>query len=409
MELTKAVEDSLMKWEKIWEHISTQPIKKTKKLNALRQLWNYIRIKRISKKCYRILKKTDDPNELMAKMENDALTLVELLLGVDRSECSDLMKKTYGDATKQFINEAKAFDPNMEPESIFQALRNVWIMHSIQVLMGMEPKHSPSIFGYSMLYPLSDNLLDDPDISKTEKKAFNYNFRKKLEGHKIETDNKSLQDVFDMVEKMESEYDREGFPQVWESILMIQSAQENSLKQQGNAYEIKEDYIRSLSFRKGGTSVLADGYLVNGELNEAWVHFLLGYGILLQLADDLQDLYGDAEDGHWTLFSIHHRSKDVDLQVQKLRNLTQLVLESCPSRGEASNAILLKVMQGAVDYLIYDATIHVRRNCKRSYISLMEREFPVNANQQLKLNVVWKSLIDSIEPSEINMDQWTMN
>ncbi len=327
MEFEEQVVDSLAQWEMNWTTVTIQSKGSIIKKHPLKQWWTYMRIRHISKKCYRTLGSSTDPNALMEKMENDALTLLELILGVDRSDCMDLIQSTYADATKKFVDEAREFDPDLEAESIFQALRNVWIMHSIQVLHGMEPKHSASIFGYSMLYPLTDNYLDDKSISSREKVEFNTLFRRRLEGEAITVESRQLKDVFSMIERMESDYPRSEFPDVWNSILLIQSAQENSLRQQRQFTTIESNEITALSFRKGGASVLADGYLVCGGLSPKWIHFLLGYGILLQLADDLQDLYTDAEDEHWTLFSILHKNKEVHNQVQKLRNFSEKFLK----------------------------------------------------------------------------------
>ncbi len=107
--------------------------------------------------------------------------------------------------------------------------------------------------------------------------------------------------------------------------------------------------------------MLADGYLVCGDLSPQWIHFLLGYGILLQLADDLQDLYTDAASKHWTLFSIYYQHKTVDSQVQKLRNFSHEVFKTFPGDWSASNKVLIEVMRKAVDYLIFDAASMSRR------------------------------------------------
>lgn len=402
MELTKLVEDSLARWEDYWNNIDIRPSehlhKRSSIILAFKQWWTYTRIKRLSKKCYRKFQNSSGPDTVMAGMEDDALTLMKLILNVERSECDDLVRSTYAEATKHFIDEARAFDPNMDAESVFQALRNVWIMHSIQVLHGMEPKHSKSIFGYSMLYPLTDNYLDDASVTREEKKVLNSLFRRKLEGELLEPQNMKLENVFAMVDKMASDYPREKYPDVWYSILLIQNAQENSLKQQRPFSDIAEDEIRTLSFCKGGASVLADGYLVCGELAPEWIHFLLGYGILLQLSDDLQDLYSDAEDKHWTLFSIHHQNKDVHHQIEKLRRFADDVFDSCPN-NEGSSEVLLKVMKSAVDYLIFDATVNVRHNCGLSYLRTVEKQFPVNLSQQFKLNEIWKSMIQVVSPA----------
>lgn len=63
------------------------------------------------------------------------------------------------------------------------------------------------------------------------------------------------------------------------------------------------DELKALTFNKGAASVVADGYLVLGRLSADQMDFLIGYGIVLQLADDLQDMTTDANVHHATLFS----------------------------------------------------------------------------------------------------------
>jgi hypothetical protein len=58
-----------------------------------------------------------------------------------------------------------------------------------------------------------------------------------------------------------------------------------------------------LSFDKGENSVLTDGYLAAGSLSREQAQFVFGWGVLLQLADDLQDVSQDREDGILTVFS----------------------------------------------------------------------------------------------------------
>ena len=49
----------------------------------------------------------------------------------------------------------------MTLQEIGQAMRNVWIMNISQVLLNVEVKFTNAIFAYSMLYPYTDNILDD--------------------------------------------------------------------------------------------------------------------------------------------------------------------------------------------------------------------------------------------------------
>ena len=69
-------------------------------------------------------------------------------------------------STKDFVRKAWIFDPELGNHEMFQALRNVWIMLGLQSFFGKEVKITPSLLGYSLLYPYTDNLIDDAAISK---------------------------------------------------------------------------------------------------------------------------------------------------------------------------------------------------------------------------------------------------
>ena len=58
-----------------------------------------------------------------------------------------------------------------------------------------------------------------------------------------------------------------------------------------------------ISVEKGGTSVLADAYLVCGNLDTELSDLMFGFGFVLQLIDDLQDAKEDCNNNHMTVFS----------------------------------------------------------------------------------------------------------
>ncbi len=408
MTLQDQVNQSIDQWTFCWTQTTDRQVTQKKKQPFISQWLRYRKIRNLSKACFRKLGEgsqaaTKDEafsQAFMTEIEPQALKLLELLLGVDPATCTDLVRGTYAQATKDFVTEAKAFDPDMESESIFQALRNVWIMHSIQVLMGDQPQHSSAIFGYSMLYPLTDNYLDRTDLAKEEKKQFNHLFRDRLEGKAPKSLSHHMSGVFDMVGHMEDAFDRKAYPEVWESILMIQTSQENSLLQQSKGTHLTKAQVMDLSFRKGGTSVLADGFLVKGSLSKEWIHFLLGYGILLQLADDLQDLFTDAADGHMTLFSRDLSPLELEAHIQRLRHFQDAVFRAFPGERNATTLALLSTIQQASDYLIYDATLNARNRCTKQFIHWMEQHFPINATQQVRLKQLWQTMIQRINPTE---------
>ena len=106
-----------------------------------------------------------------------------------------------------------------------------------------------------------------------------------------------------LVGLIEECFSREDYPEVYLSLRAIHAAQMASLRQQQVSGMANEQELMAITFRKGGTSVLTDAYLVHGRLSEAEADFMFGYGVLLQLMDDLQDLRKDLADRHATIFT----------------------------------------------------------------------------------------------------------
>ena len=77
---------------------------------------------------------------------------------------------------------ARQFDPNLGMADIIQACRNAWTACGLQPLLGVRMGMTPSVLGYSLLYPYSDNYLDHEDISAEEKLRFSERFRSRLCG-----------------------------------------------------------------------------------------------------------------------------------------------------------------------------------------------------------------------------------
>ncbi|WP_321319567.1 class 1 isoprenoid biosynthesis enzyme [Labilibaculum sp.] len=206
-------------------------------------------------------------------------------------------------STKDFIQKAWLFDPDLGNAEIFQALRNVWIMLGLQSFFGKEIKITPSLLAYSLLYPYTDNLIDDASINKEEKINFCRRFALRLKGESVKSESSSEQQIYDLVEMIESEFDRENYPEVHHSLLAIHDAQTQSLALVSNKPLLSEEETFRICINKGARSVIADGYLVLGKLDKKQLHFLYEYGAYLQILDDLQDARQDYLDGVMTCFS----------------------------------------------------------------------------------------------------------
>jgi hypothetical protein len=198
---------------------------------------------------------------------------------------------------------ARRFDPNLAMADIIQACRNAWTACGLQPLLGETVRLTPAILGYSLLYPYSDNYLDEKAITIPEKLAFSHRFRQLLRGEVLLPADDRERALARLIELVEIQFPRDSFPDVYSCLLSIHRAQEESVRQ----LEARKDYCQketlALSCRKGGSSVLADACLARGHMTEQEARFAFEWGVLLQLGDDLQDVREDLQRGSMTLFS----------------------------------------------------------------------------------------------------------
>jgi len=214
-----------------------------------------------------------------------------------------LMNDGFSTIGMQMARWARRFDPSISPSDIFQATRNAWTAGGLQLLLGREMRLTPAIFAYSMLYPYTDNYLDNSGVPAEEKRKFNERIRRRLSGEMIAPVREGEARLWRLFEMIEGQYARADWPQVYASLLAIHHAQGNSLRQRGSATSLQGPEVLKLSFEKGGASVLADGHLAAGTLSRKEAEIVFGWGALLQLVDDLQDLRQDQHEGSRTIFT----------------------------------------------------------------------------------------------------------
>jgi hypothetical protein len=224
-------------------------------------------------------------------------------LDFDDTHLELLLNDGFSAVATQLARQARQFDPGVCASDIFQASRNAWTACGLQVLLGRDMRLTPSIFAYSMLYPYTDNYLDDPATSRSAKLAFSERFRRRLDGDAVAPFNDREATIWRLVELIEEEYARADWPGVYDSLLTIHRAQENSVRLLRSGSSPAGVDVLKLSFEKGGASVLADAYLVAGSLSPDEAQFAFDWGVLLQLADDLQDLQQDLREGILTIFT----------------------------------------------------------------------------------------------------------
>jgi hypothetical protein len=278
-------------------------------------------------------------------------------------------------ATKEFLQRAKAFDAKLKPEDIYQAMRNIWIANSLQALMNREMDCSAPVFAYSMLYPYSDNVNDDPELSFAAKCGMNDRFRKWLEGENPPFRNATEQKINALVLMIERDFSRNEYPGVFQSLLGIFNAQIKSLIQQKQHQSGGAADILDISIEKGGTSVLADGYLIRGALDDQLEDFCFGYGVFLQFADDLQDVADDLANGHQTLFSQMAETGPLDALANKLFNFMRRVVD-LHLAGPADHRFRELILKNCY-FMVQEAICKTAHFYSPGYLSAIERNFPL--------------------------------
>jgi len=233
---------------------------------------------------------------------------------------------------------------------------------------------TPAIIGYSLLYPYSDNYLDDDRVSDGRKLEFSARFRDRLCGLKVVPRDRHESAVWAMVQLIELQYPRWKFPRVYECLLAIHQAQEDSIAQVKRNKSLGEDEILRLSCAKGGTSVLADACLCHGSLTDDESRFAFNWGVLLQLGDDLQDVQEDLKHGSATLFTLALKAGvPLDSLVRQLLTFSARVadqLDALP-HGEPSLKRLLRMSWRS---LILMAVARSHRYFTAEFLSEVERQ-----------------------------------
>lgn len=296
-------------------------------------------------------------------------------LDIDDDRTEALLRDDFSAVARDLATEARHFDPAVTMDDILQACRNAWTACGLQALLGKPPHLTPSIFAYSMLYPYSDNYLDDKNVSPAAKLRFSSRFRLRLAGDELGPANARESIIWKLVSLIEDQWPRRNYPGVYNCLLAIHHAQEKSLQQQ-RAPGISNTNILRLSFAKGGASVLADAFLATGSLNEAEMRFAFGWGVLLQLGDDLQDLESDRERGFHTVFSRAATQGPLDELTTRTLNFASRVIESMCALPDGAEHLKELLRKNSISLLVAAAGEYSELYSE-TYLRELERYSPL--------------------------------
>jgi hypothetical protein len=308
------------------------------------------------------------------------------------------------ESTRHFLKAARDFDPELGMDSVYQALRNVWIMNTLQSAMGLAVENTEAVFGYSMVYPYLDNFLDDDSVPPPAKLATLVNLKAWLEGNPARPVGPREEKLRALIGFVEGRFSRDEHPGVFRSMLTIYNAQIKSLLQQRRAHPSPDGDIVAISLEKGGTSVLADGYLVAGDLDPRWEDFCFGFGTFLQLADDLQDVEEDGRRGHRTVFSQGLEHGDLDPLLFKFLRFMAAVLEKTADVSESGSAPLRRVIHRSCSLMAMEAAGRHKGLFSGKCRRLCQKAFPVRFSYLRKLRGTLEDRLLKSRPRIADLD-----
>jgi hypothetical protein len=298
-------------------------------------------------------------------------------LGFSPGSVGILSSPAYSASTRSFIEQASKLNRGLGPEEIFQGLRNVWIVNSLQHMLQLEVRLTPAVFGYSMLYPLTDNYLDRLGLSLNEKQLFCQRLRMSLRGLPSPPRNARERHIQSCVAQIQSEFPIPDWPDVHSSLVTIHDAQVDSLRQQHSARGLRRSAILEMSVRKGGASVLADGFLAAGKLTPSQADACFGYGVFLQFMDDLQDAESDRRNGSSTLFSAQTGRSVMDAQAARVCRFMDRVLERSSEFVKPRQRVLTEMIRDGCRMLLYESVATQRVLFGKAYLERLETFSPM--------------------------------
>ena len=307
----------------------------------------------------------------------------EAILGISTYLTQDTLSQVMTEF-KEFLRTARRFAPELTFSDLGQAVRNYLVYAMFLEMHNKKQKCTPAIFGYSMLYPFTDNFIDSPK-SPAQKQAYNKMIYDKIAGHPVTPVTEHEKKTCDLLTCIESVYSRQTNPEIYEGLALMLEAQQISLSQQFTEYQDKPSQLGKSSFLdweerldisllKGGVSVLIDRYFADSDVTDEDIRFYLGFGFLLQLADDLQDITSDLQEGSQTLFTLADSPEEKGNLVNRLLNYTNRLFCSYSGPNPSFQAF---IERSSVFLIIMSAQMS-KEHFPTGYMEWWENCFPVH-------------------------------
>lgn len=300
-----------------------------------------------------------------------------------------------------FISKTRAFDDKIEMEDIAQAMSNFLVYVMMAELEGAEDYVQNAVWSYSLLYPYTDNILDDVTISSKEKMEFNERLYQRIQGREEKGYNQKEEKINACITYIEEKYNREQYPEIYNSILLIFQAQVESLRMQKEL--LGEEESLDISIFKGASSVLVNACMIDGrfgENRENNIRLATKLGYFLQLADDLRDMKTDIESQHQTLFTIFINQGNVEHLTNNMFEYIDFIFEGIEGKTEIAEFIKKQCR-----ILMINSMIHNKEYFSKEYIDRIEEYSLVSIGAMDSIKQEVREIWIELEKKGINMVQ----
>jgi hypothetical protein len=299
------------------------------------------------------------------------------LFDFDDRQLDTLDELGFIDTGLSFVRNAVQIDNEIERKYILQALPNVWIMNLVQLIFQKSILLTNAMSAYSLLYPYTDNLLDDPGIREDEKRVFNHRLEQTINGGQLTAINDHERAVFSLVDCVLSSYDGDHEKLIRAGLQAIHGAQKRSLELQfGGGSKDGQDTL-GISIEKGGVSVVVNGCMISDAVDQHQADFLFGYGSFLQFQDDLLDVNSDANAGIDTVFSQTSPKNNLDDQALRLFQYGKRIFEGNGFRSVPIPSVVRSIMQRTAELIPVSAVALAPERFSQEFSYSLAGRFPV--------------------------------
>lgn len=326
------------------------------------------------------------------RLDTELLNLALQITPLSREEIRYALNSNVLGGLGDYLRRVRQDDSTLHSAEHLQAGRNLAVALGIQHLTRHPVTVTDPVYYYSLLYPYTDNYIDDPAIDKQGKLAFGKWLQARIDGKaEAPQDNAWLKKIDHALSSIEAKYPRAEFAEAYDSLKCIHRAQMTSMGQDAPGamnkpiagYEkpvaasdkisSQTDPILHVTIWKGGAAVIGDAYMVEGSVKRDDASNLFRLGALCQYIDDFQDCREDVASNHATYYSrLVARGQVLDGEANRL---LRLITSTCKDlekiRPDAKP--LIDAAHSVALFLVYSAVAGQREYFSPEYLKEFEK------------------------------------